>query len=254
VAKVVEVPPQEISRRRQPIMPEAARPAPVRVATGVFPGTPLTTRTEEAFKSVQATGFEAPTAQAPQVKVPEPKVGAFEQASPTTEARPGTDRPVNAVASAGFGGPLAASPSRSASRAVTDSGFGGSAVESRPSSGEQPRREVQQSGFGETHPVQTQKAQTLRPQTIDTSVEILFKPTPTYTDEARSLKLEGDVILDIQFTASGSVNVLGVVRGLGHGLDEAATHAAGQIRFKPAQSGGRPVDFRTTVHIVFRLA
>jgi TonB family protein len=255
VAKVVEAPPtQEIMHRRQPVMPEAAKPAPVRVATGVFPGTLLTARREEASRTVQSTGFEAPKAQAPQVKVSGPKVGAFEQVSSTNEPRPGSDRPVNAVASAGFGGPLAASPSRSASRSITDAGFGGSAAEPRSSSADQPRLEVQQSGFGETRPVQTQKSPAPRPQTLDTSVEILFKPRPTYTDEARSLKLEGDVILDVQFTAAGGVNVLGVVRGLGHGLDEAATHAAEQIRFKPAQSGGHPVDFRTTVHIVFRLA
>jgi TonB family protein len=56
------------------------------------------------------------------------------------------------------------------------------------------------------------------------------------------------------FAASGEVSVLRVVRGLGHGLDESATHAAAQIRFKPAQSGGRSIAVRTTVHILFRLA
>jgi protein TonB len=68
------------------------------------------------------------------------------------------------------------------------------------------------------------------------------------------LKLEGEVLLDVEFAASGSVSILQVVRGLGHGLDEAAASAAKQIRFKPAQSAGRPINFRTTVHIVFRLA
>ena len=81
-----------------------------------------------------------------------------------------------------------------------------------------------------------------RPTRIDVPVEIVFKPTPVYTEEARALKLEGDVLLDVEFAASGAVTVLQVVRGLGHGLDEAATRAATQIRFKPAQSGGRPVD------------
>lgn len=92
------------------------------------------------------------------------------------------------------------------------------------------------------------------PDRVDVPVEILFKPTPVYTEEARSLKLEGEVLLDVEFAATGTVSVLKVVRGLGHGLDEAATAAAKQIRFKPAQSGGRPIRFWTTVHIVFRLA
>ena len=92
------------------------------------------------------------------------------------------------------------------------------------------------------------------PERVDVPVEILFKPTPVYTEEARRLKVEGDVLLDVEFAATGAVSVLQVVRGLGHGLDEAATTAARQIRFKPAQTSGRPITFRTTVHIVFRLA
>jgi outer membrane biosynthesis protein TonB len=45
-----------------------------------------------------------------------------------------------------------------------------------------------------------------------------------------------------------------VVRGLGHGLDESAARAAARIRFRPARRAGRPVDVRTIVRIVFRLA
>jgi len=45
-----------------------------------------------------------------------------------------------------------------------------------------------------------------------------------------------------------------IVRGLGHGLDEAAVRAAQQIRFKPARRDGQPVDFPAVVHIVFQLA
>ena len=62
------------------------------------------------------------------------------------------------------------------------------------------------------------------------------------------------VSLELEFTAAGNVRVLRVVRGLGHGLDEAAERAALRMRFKPAQSDGRPVDSRATVHITFRLS
>ena len=89
---------------------------------------------------------------------------------------------------------------------------------------------------------------------IDKPVEIVFKPTPEYTDEARSARIEGTVTLDLEFTAAGDVRVLRVVRGLGHGLDEAAERAALRIRFKPAQSDGRSVDSRAMVHITFRLS
>jgi hypothetical protein len=50
------------------------------------------------------------------------------------------------------------------------------------------------------------------------------------------------------------VHVNRVVRGLGHGLDEAAIKAASQMRFKPAQRVGTPVDSTAIVHVVFQLA
>jgi len=37
-------------------------------------------------------------------------------------------------------------------------------------------------------------------------------------------------------------------------LDEAATRAAQQIKYKPALSNGRAVDFPAVVHIVFQIA
>jgi len=87
-----------------------------------------------------------------------------------------------------------------------------------------------------------------------TPVEITYKPNPVYTDEARQLKLEGEVLLDVSFAANGSLHVNRVVRGLGHGLDEAAVAAANKIRFKPALRLGQPVDSTAVVHVTFQLA
>jgi TonB family protein len=87
-----------------------------------------------------------------------------------------------------------------------------------------------------------------------TPVEITFKPNPVYTDEARSLKLEGEVLLEVSFSANGTLHVNRVVRGLGHGLDEAAIAAATKIRFKPAMRGGQPVDSTAIVHVTFQMA
>jgi TonB family protein len=87
-----------------------------------------------------------------------------------------------------------------------------------------------------------------------TPVEITFKPNPVYTDEARSLKLEGEVLLEVSFSANGTLHVNRVVRGLGHGLDEAAIAAANKIRFKPALRTGQPVDSTAIVHVTFQLA
>ena len=60
--------------------------------------------------------------------------------------------------------------------------------------------------------------------------------------------------LEVDFAATNEVRVVRVVRGLGYGLDEMAAQAAQQIRFKPAMGGGKPVDVRAMVTIVFRLA
>ncbi len=87
------------------------------------------------------------------------------------------------------------------------------------------------------------------------AVVILAKPRPMYSAEALKLNLEGEVLLDVVFPASGGeVHVNRVVKGLGHGLDEAAVRAAQQIKYKPALSNGHPVDFPAVVHIVFQMA
>ena len=88
----------------------------------------------------------------------------------------------------------------------------------------------------------------------DTPVQLLDKPKPEYTAEGRSLKIEGDVVIDLVFLANGTVQINRVVSGLGHGLDESARRAAQSIRFKPAKRLTEPVDFPARVRIEFRLA
>jgi TonB family protein len=88
----------------------------------------------------------------------------------------------------------------------------------------------------------------------ETPVEVLWKPKPAYTTEARSKKLEGAVTLEVVFHASGQVQVLRVVHGLGSGLDESARTAAEQIRFRPGKKDGVPVDRTGLVQITFELS
>ena len=87
-----------------------------------------------------------------------------------------------------------------------------------------------------------------------TNLEVLSKPSVQYTSEARQLKVQGDVVLRVTFTASGQVLVQGVVHGLGHGLDEEARRVAQQIRFRPATRDGQAVDLTTNITITFQLA
>ncbi len=139
---------------------------------------------------------------------------------------------------------------------IASTGFGnGIAV---PPSGGGGRRggTVQTAGFSNTN---DQVAEAPKKKVEDTPavepVVILAKPRPVYTAEALKLNLEGEVLLDVVFPASGGeVQVNRVVKGLGHGLDEAAMRAAQQIKFKPALSNGHPVDFPAVVHIIFQTA
>jgi TonB family protein len=85
-------------------------------------------------------------------------------------------------------------------------------------------------------------------------IEITYKPKPVYTEEARKLQLQGEVLLEVTFGANGQLHVNRLVRGLGHGLDEAAVVATNNMRFRPAQRNGSPVDLTAVVHVMFELA
>jgi TonB family protein len=85
-------------------------------------------------------------------------------------------------------------------------------------------------------------------------LEVISKPPVQYTAEARELKVQGDVILSVTFTAGGRVIVHSVVHGLGHGLDEEARRVAQEIRFHPATRNGQAIDLTTNITITFQLA
>ena len=136
---------------------------------------------------------------------------------------------------------------------VASTGFGNGTANPPASGGK--HGTVQSGGFADaTVADNTPKKKAVASDSPTTMVDILDKPRPQYTAEGRSLRLEGDVVLDMVFLANGTVQVNRVISGLGHGLDEAATRAAQQIKFKPAKRDGQPVDFPARVRIEFRLA
>jgi TonB family protein len=163
------------------------------------------------------------------------KVGSFDlpEGGGSGNGTGGTKGVRGTVASAGFGNGIAAQG---------DGRSGG-------------RRTVGSTNFGsvQTAP-ESSKHQVATTTPKDTPVSLLTKPTPNYTSEARQRKIEGDVELDVEFSASGQVHVLRVLQGLGYGLDEAAVHAAENIRFSPARRDGQAVDAHGRLRIVFRLS
>src|SRR6516225_2453191 len=82
---------------------------------------------------------------------------------------------------------------------------------------------------------------------------IRYKPNPAYSAEGLERKIQGDVVLEVIFLASGQIKVTRVVSGLDFGMDDEAIHAAQRIRFTPAMLHGKPVDFPARIRIEFRL-
>jgi TonB family protein len=137
--------------------------------------------------------------------------------------------------------------------AIRQTGFGSSGTEGTPKPTQSTAQAIRSTGFGEATLAAPTAKKTENLADAQTPVQILSKPKPLYTPEARELRLEGEVSLQVIFQADGTIHVVRVVRGLGHGLDEAAVQAATRVRFKPATRGGVPVDTNATMKISFEL-
>ncbi len=217
-----------------------ARPTLI-VHTGEF-GSSAAPTVNAPIQKVQTGGFGDPNGIKGQGKegahLVAANTGAFDlpQGAGTGNGAGGANGIKGTIASAGFGSGIA-QPGQGDGRS---SGRGSA---------------VQSAGFGAQQFAQNG----VKPAAVNSGpptapVEISYKPSPVYTDEARQLRLEGEVLLEVMFGANGQLHINRVVRGLGHGLDEAAVAAANKMRFKPALRDGSPIDSTAIVHVVFQLA
>jgi TonB family protein len=198
-----------------------------------------------------AAEFKAPQLEPPRAVVPKVVyTGSFSSSAPAV-----VSAPTQKVQTAGFGDPngLPGSGKDNAHLAVAALGSFDS-LGAAQGNGGGTRAVVQSAGFGAQEIAHTLKSQQTDEGPPTTQVEIISKPNPVYTEEARQLRLEGEVLLEVMFGANGQLHVNRVVRGLGHGLDEAAVAAASKIQFKPAARNGSPVDSTSIVHVIFQLA
>ncbi len=245
----LEVPKIQPPRVPSPAPPMLTAPPPpmqapkeeVAVHTGLFGGAPEPVTTKLPKEQVQTGGFGNPQGFPGKAQGDNPgnvpKLGAFGlPEGPGVGNGTGGSRGVRGVvASAGFGSGVAGS----------GYGHGGGGNGTVATGGFEKARQVAQPTV--------ETAQAPPPAEIQ-PVEILSKPSPVYTEDARRLGIQGEVVLSVVFQASGTVRVISIVRSLGHGLDQAAEQAAAHIRFKPAQRAGQPADFPATLRIEFRLA
>ncbi len=229
-----------------PLISEAVAPPPkpkdpIVVHTGTFGGSPEKVTLKKPPEQVQTGGFGSPEGFKGKAQGDSlgnvPKLGSFglPEGPGVGNGTGGKHGAQGVIASAGFGSGVAGPGSGSGT------GNGGPVAVGKF---EQER---------ETAPAPGKAV--AAPAPVDfTPIEIISKPTPTYTEEARRLGIQGDVALSVVFLANGSIRITGVVKSLGHGLDEEAQAVAARIRFKPAMRAGQPADFPATVRIEFRLA
>jgi TonB family protein len=214
----------------------AAMPAKI-IHTGEF-GSSATPTVNAPIQKVQTGGFGDPNGlngQARQAKLMSATMGSF-------------DMPEGAGTGNGTGG------ARGVKGTIASAGFGSGIAQPGQGDGRKNGQGVQAAGFGAQQVASAPKHTLDDTAALTTQVEILYKPKPVYTDEARRLNIEGEVLLEVVFGANGDLHVNRVVRGLGYGLDEAAVSAANRIKFKPAQRNGSPVDSLSIVHVMFQTA
>jgi TonB family protein len=81
----------------------------------------------------------------------------------------------------------------------------------------------------------------------------IYKPDPTYSEEAQKAKCQGMVTVLIVVDSQGNVSNAIVVKPLGLGLDEKAIETIKTWKFKPGLRNGTPVPVRIMVNVMFRL-
>ncbi len=239
--KPVEAPKVVVNQFAAPQIKIAAGGArPQLVHTGDFSGSSATPTVNAPVQKVQTGGFGDPNG------LP----GTGKQGAKLYAASMGSfDMPAGPGQGNGSGG------AKGIKGTVASAGFGSGIASAGNGDGRSNGKGVSTGGFGQEQVVhQAPKIAQAETGPATTPVEITFKPNPVYTQEARDLKLEGEVLLEVSFSANGMLHVNRVVRGLGHGLDEAAIAAANKIRFKPALRYGQPVDSTAVVHVLFQLA
>jgi TonB family protein len=249
--------PKVIQPKIQKVEAKAPEIAPVLQASNIDTKSDAPKRPREDVKiNNLSTGSAAPaTVTAPANKV---QTGGFGDPN----GLPGKGDPNKRPNIAGFGSPVlpngpgvgnGTGGAKGIPGTVASTGFGNGTA--NPPAGGGKKGSVQSTGFAdESVATEGPKKKTEAVASGTSAVTILDKPRPEYTAEGRSLKLEGDVVLDLVFLANGTVHVNRVISGLGHGLDESAIRAAQQIKFKPAKQDNQPVDFPARVRIEFHMA
>lgn len=91
------------------------------------------------------------------------------------------------------------------------------------------------------------------PQPGLTAPVLLERSEPVYPEATRKAGVGGTVGLELTVGVDGSVTEVKVLRPAGFGLDEAATAAAKQFKFRPATRSGQPIESTVLFDQLFTL-
>jgi protein TonB len=80
---------------------------------------------------------------------------------------------------------------------------------------------------------------------------VLHKNDPKYTSAARQAALEGTVRLSLIVGENGHAQDVGIIHGVGYGLDEQAVRAIRTWRFRPAMKDGAAVPVYAVIEVHF---
>src|SRR6266404_8899765 len=209
-------PPPVVAKVEPPPIPTPEPPKP-KVETGKFDSNPAPVARGNPTKAIETGAFSGSSAKPTlQAKVSQVQTGGFgdpngvpvgKQTSATgvTIAKVGSfDLPSGPGEGNGTGG------AKGLRGTVASAGFGNGVA--GPGSGDHggsARGSVKTAGFGDSQPALREvKHEIYKPaEGALVPVEILDKPKPAYTAEARQLKIEGEVLLQVVFSASGQLQV-----------------------------------------------
>src|ERR1700733_9035945 len=255
----IEAPPI-VAWKPQPVQP-APKPTPVKreIVKPIEP--PKVAVVEPPKPKIYSPVVTAPIAKPATARknTPTPDVPVVAKAFPDqnppssmgSSAIPTLRKPREAVQTGGFGDPDGVAPNGKTNRAaniavagsfdlppgpgtgngtggakgakgvIASTGFGNGVAVGGP--GGSNHGTVQQGGFADEHAVAAGPRVKQAAAVSNTSpLHILSKPTPAYTDEGRTKKIEGEVLLEVVFTATGEVKVQRGGQGLVYGLDDSA--------------------------------
>jgi TonB family protein len=268
IEKPPEPPKPQIVKMEQPKVPnipaappKAVPPPPPPPKVGLFTSAAAPTQQANNMKAptVKTGGFGDPVGVAPNpnatAKANIASAGAFDM--PKGEGVGAGRAGKGSVKGVSFGtGVEGGVPGGTGHGKVAVAGFSNGVEGGVPGGTGTGRGTVKEGGFGTAVGNAGPAVRPANNEPLTTQIEVLSKPDAKlfYTPEARNMKIEGEVVLRIKVDRDGHAEFIELVRGLGHGLDEAAIRMLGVTRFKPAYANGQAVDKVTTYRVTFQLA